>query len=379
MFWAPLFLILYTYMLYPLILLVVRRFKTARSTTPEFHELPGVSVVVAVYNEEKTLDEKMKNLFMTDYPREKIEFLFGSDGSDDRTNTILLEQKDMALKVDIFHQRRGKAAVLNELIPRARGEIVVLSDANTFYLPSTIRLLVQHFSDSTVGAVCGELILESDFHTVGGVGEGYYWRYENRMKQMESDLQTTVGATGAVYAIRQRLFRPLPEHKPVMDDFIIPLSIVRQGYAVRYEPNARAHERPSNSVIGEFRRKVRIGAANFYGLPEFVSLLHPCYGFAALALWSRKILRWCVPFFMIVMITASVVLAGESRFFYAIASLEAAFFASAFLGFVLEKVRLRISIFGLPYYFVAMNVALFVGFIKFAIGRQPATWDVIRS
>jgi cellulose synthase/poly-beta-1,6-N-acetylglucosamine synthase-like glycosyltransferase len=379
MFWAASFLILYTYALYPLILFVVRSLKATERNVSKSDQLPSVSVVVAVYNEEETLHEKMKNLFITDYPREKVEFLFGSDGSDDKTNQILQERKDPALKVEVFPLRRGKAAVLNRLIPIARSEIVVLSDANTFYLPTTIRKLVQHFSDSSVGAVCGELTLESDFHTVGGIGEGYYWRYENKMKQMESDLQTTVGATGAVYAIRKELFRPLPEHKPVMDDFIIPLNIVKQGYVVRYEPQAKAHERPSNSVIGEFRRKVRISAANFYGLSEFSSLLHPRYGFAALALWSRKILRWCVPFLMIVMIIASLFLAEQSRFFRLIAALETVFLASAFLGLILEKAKLRIGILGLPYYFVAMNAALLVGFVKFALGRQSAAWDVIRS
>jgi cellulose synthase/poly-beta-1,6-N-acetylglucosamine synthase-like glycosyltransferase len=386
-FWTSFIGVVYTYVLYPLLLVIATAIKKMltrhnvkfthrgnNSSTPFF-----VSVVVPAHNEERVLENKLRNLQRTVYPHDRIEFLVGSDGSTDRTADILRTARLPGLKARIFPERRGKAAVLNELIPKADGEIIILSDANTFCLPTTIEKLVQHFSDPSIGAVCGELTLDADSNTVGGVGEGYYWRYENRMKQMESDLCTTVGATGAVYAIRKNLFKPLPEHKPVMDDFVIPLNIAKQGYAVRYEPAASAHERPSNSVIGEFRRKVRIGAANFYGLSEFVSLLHPRYGFVAFALWSRKILRWCVPFFLIMTVAASLVLAGESRFFYVVSVLEGAFCAIALCGVILEKANLKIGAFGLPYYFLAMNLALFLGFIKFLIGREPATWDVIRS
>ena len=377
-FWISLFFIVYTYVLYPLLLLLLKIFEK-RTTVMDETFSPTVSIVIAVYNERDVIEGRLENLRRIGYQTAKIECIIGSDGSDDGTNLLLAQSNLRELKVKAFPERRGKAAVLNELIPQAEGEIVVLSDANTFYRPDTVRRLVSHFADPQVGAVFGELILESDTRTVGGMGEGYYWMYEYAMKRMESDISTTVGATGAVYAIRKKLFKPLPTDKPVMDDFIIPLNIVKEGFKVKYEPQAVAHEIPSNSVSGEFRRKVRIGAANFYGLSEFAALLHPRYGFASLALWSRKILRWCVPFLMMVMIAASLMLAVDSQLFRVIVFLEAALFASALLGFVLERIKIRTGILGVPYYFVAMNLALFVGFLKFAFGRQPATWEVIRS
>lgn len=377
-FWLLLSTILYTYCLYPLILVALTRIQKSRRTGRDSSELPTVSILVSVYNEAMILQDKLLNLHSINYPKEKIEFLLGSDGSTDETNQILCGAESPHLRPVIFPERRGKAAVLNDLISRARGEIVVFSDGNTIFTAETVGKLLKNFSDSSVGAVCGELILQSEKKSIGGVGESAYWTYENFLKRLESDFRTIVGATGGVYAIRRKLYRPLPTSKTIMDDFLIPLEILKAGFSVKYEPEAIAHEHSSDTVHGEFRRKVRIGAANFHGISEFYELLHPRHGFIAFALWSHKIIRWLVPFLLIVLLLSTALLAMESELYKTIFSVELGLIALAIIGFVSDRFGLRIGVLGLPYYFMAMNVALFIGFFKFLFGSQKPTWDVVR-
>jgi len=379
LFWLALSTIFYAYVIYPVILFLLVKFKGSQKVVANVVNWPTVTVVVSVYNEGRVLENRIKNLEMIDYPKEKMTYLFGSDGSNDRSNEILRFCALPNFRLEIFPEQRGKNAVLNELIPQADGEIVVLSDANTFFNAETIKNLVWHFSDHSVGAVCGELVLESAEETVGGLGEVMYWTYENNLKRFESEFQTTLGATGAVFAIRKELFQPLPIGKAVAPDFVIPMGIVKQGFRVRYEPEALAYEKTSNSVMDEFRRKVRIGTRNFYGISEFGSLLHPRHGFVSFALWSRKILRWCVPILLLVILATTGLLAVTSEFFRGVLLGEVVFLAVALLGFVVEKLKLDIGLFGLPYYFVAVNTALFAGFIKFVLRRQSPTWETVRN
>ncbi|MEM3136822.1 MAG: glycosyltransferase family 2 protein [Candidatus Nitrosotenuis sp.] len=370
--------ILYTYVIYPCILAIwaVGRHRKIQGTI--HYETPSVSVLISAYNEEGVILHRIKNLAETNYPTEKIEFLIGSDGSTDKTNEILSSCKLPNLRPIIFHQRSGKASVLNSLIPAANGEIIVFSDANTFFQTDTIKKIVECFADPSVGAVCGNLQFISDLRTTGGYAEGTYWHYENLVKKLESDVHTTIGATGAVYAIRKELFRPLPLNNVVMDDFLIPLFVVQRGYRIVYRPDAMAFEKLSNSVVGEFRRKVRIGAANFYGISYFASLLHPRHGFVAFALWSHKIIRWFVPFLLICVFLMTVLLAAHSDFFYAIFIAEILFIGMAIFGFALDRLKLSVGVLGLPYYFLTVNVALFAGFIKYLFDKQKATWEIIR-
>jgi biofilm PGA synthesis N-glycosyltransferase PgaC len=377
-FWTLVAIVAYTYAVYPLILFLSPRARRSPPSMTPRNEVPSVSVVVSVYNESTVLEDKIRNLLTLDYPQEKIEFLLGSDGSTDGTATILRKAETPQVRPFIFDTRRGKAAVLNDLVANARGSIVVFSDANTFFDPQTVAMLVDNFVDPSVGAACGELVLSSGSKSVGGVGESSYWTYENFLKKLESRLHTIVGATGGVYAIRRELYRPLPVSKTVMDDFLTPMEVLKAGYSVKYEPRALAHEKSTESVRGEFRRKVRIGAANFHGISEFSSLLHPRHGFVAFALWSHKIIRWCVPFLLIGIVATTAALAADSEFYRNTLLLEGGIGVLAVIGFLADTAGVRIGVLGLPYYFVAMNAALLVGFIKFVLKSQKPTWDVIR-
>jgi biofilm PGA synthesis N-glycosyltransferase PgaC len=377
LFWTCLALVLHTYILYPLTVALMKHFRTI-SGPPRSGVESAVSVVIAVYNEEAFIRERVENIYAGTYPADKLELLVGSDGSTDRTNDILASFSAPGFRSFPFRQRRGKAGVLNDLMKEARGEIVVFSDANTIFMPDTIPELVQSFSDPAVGAVTGELVLHSGQGSVGGDGEVSYWRFENWLKHAESDAGSTLGASGGVYAIRRSLWRPLPYEKSIVDDFVIPMNVLKAGLVVRYNRSARAFEKAAGTVSGEFTRKVRIGASNFNGIPEFFELLSPRYGFVSFALWSHKILRWFVPFFLIALTAAAVSLRDASPFYDAVVRLIALFAVFALLGMAADKFGWRIGVFGYPYYFLAMNCALLFGFFKSITGRQAPVWEVVR-
>jgi cellulose synthase/poly-beta-1,6-N-acetylglucosamine synthase-like glycosyltransferase len=337
-----------------------------------------VSVVISVYNEEGVLHEKLENLAHIAYPNGRMEFLLGSDGSSDRTCEILAASTLKNLKVFTFAERRGKVAVLNDLVACAGGEVVVFSDANTLYDDHTVDCLVRHFADPAVGGVCGELLLHAE-HGTTGAEEISYWKYETLLKGWESAYRSIVGATGGVYAIRRNVFKALPTQKPVVDDFLIPLEVLRHGLRMIYEPAALAFEEIAGSVRAEFNRRVRIGAQNFSGIPDFIDLLNPLRGYVAFALWSHKILRWCVPFFALAVFGASGVLACGDRGFLMIFGAEMAVLAAVLFGFVAERLHLEIGRLGLPYYVIAMNVALLVGFFRSISGSQATIWTTERE
>ncbi len=340
---------------------------------------PSVSVIVPAFNEEKSIQAKIDNISATDYPPGNIEFLIGSDGSSDRTNEILRSVHDPSVRVYEFPHRRGKAAVLNDLVREAKGEVIVFSDANALYAPTAISHLAQNFTSQSVGAVLGNLLMDSNPESEGGVGEAIYWGMENRMKYLESNIRTTLGGTGAIYAIRKSLFVPLPVQKIVVDDLIIPLNVIKQGYDVKFDPQAIGYERTYDVVSLEFKRKVRIGAGNFSALFQFLSLLHPKYGFASLAWFSHKILRWCVPFLLVAIFVITVALAGISGFYYFLSCLEFILIGLAVLGLLCEKFKIDIRILHLVYYLFAMNIALLVGCFKAITQTQKPTWEKLRD
>jgi cellulose synthase/poly-beta-1,6-N-acetylglucosamine synthase-like glycosyltransferase len=376
-FYISLAAILYTYCCYPVVVALLAWSRRPETLPSAAVPPPMVSIVISVFNEERILPAKIENLSRVAYPEGFIEVLFGSDGSTDRSCAILSASALPNLRVFDFPARRGKVAVLNDLVASARGEIIVFSDANTLYDDQTIHQLVRHFVNPAVGGVCGELLLNSG-GTRAGNEEVSYWEYETLLKRWESQSRTLVGATGGVYAIRRELFKPLPAHKPLVDDFLIPLEIPRRGLRMLYEPAALAYEDTGGSVRAEFNRRVRIGAQNFSGIPEFIDLLHPRYGYLAFALWSHKILRWLVPFFSLLVFGTTAALMFVNPAYQVIFGLEVALLALVLVGYLSEALHIRIGILSIPYYVIAMNVALLVGFFRFLLGRQKTTWNTER-
>jgi cellulose synthase/poly-beta-1,6-N-acetylglucosamine synthase-like glycosyltransferase len=381
-FWLSVAGVIYTYFLYPVLLflcyalaqlrsdlryLVARGDRRAGSLEPE--ELPGVSFLIPAYNEQQHLANKLANLGQIDYPRHKLQVVFVSDGSTDRTNEILQGVTDPNIEMVVLPKRSGKPIALNHAAARARHEILVFSDVSTLFAPDVVRNLVRHFSDSRVGAVCGAVQLVGNAESQQT--EGVYWKYESMLHLMEARLGATVTASGAIYALRRSCYQPL-EPGDVIDDFLVPMHARRLGYQVLHDPEAIATEFSADSVQGEFTRRVRLAVGSFRALPRIAGL--PLWNFAGIALVSHKLLRWILPFLLIGLLVSNCLLWRGS--FYRVALVfQLAFYLWAGLGFLLRKrmQKMRYALVG--YFLVAIHLAFLVGFWRYLWGQGDSTWQ----
>jgi len=376
LFWIVSISVVYTYLLYPVVLWVVTRFRKPLTLTLshkwERENITGVSIVVSAYNEEVVIKEKIKNCLELDYPRESLEIIIASDGSNDKTNEIVKRFSDKGVVLADYKERRGKAEVLNQTIPLAKNEIIVLSDANTSFRKDALKILVRNFGDDKVGCVCGEMKFRNSRENKTGELEGFYWKYEVFLKRLEGRIGSLLGANGGIYAIRKKLFEKIPSDT-IIDDFVIPMKILEKGYRVLYEPEAMAYEDTAKGIIQEMARRVRIGAGDFQSLILTKSMLNPLRGFSAFSFWSHKVLRWFAPFLLIGALFFNAFLAGE-KFYLIIFISQISFYTAALIGRINSKAA-QIKIFGMCYYFVSMNIALLLGFFKFLTGTQKVTWE----
>ena len=371
-FWIGLSLLAYTYVGYFLLLSllgpVLRRLRRQHSV--EEQARPFVSLVISLHNEEKLIAQRILNFEALDYPPDRCELLLGDDCSSDRTRTIIRESmtRNPRIRFFPFDTHQGKTAVMNMLVPQAKGEIVAFTDANTFYAPESLRKMVRHFADPKIGSVSGRLILKS---ATGVNTDDGYWKYETLLKQREGDVGVVLGANGGIYSLRKNLFRPLQSDVIQIDDFIWPVSVYERGYRGVYEPDAIAHEEASPYIEAEFRRKVRIGTGDYRALFECWHLLLPWKGWIAFAFWSHKVLRWLAPFLLLALLVANAFLPEYRWFFF----VQCASYLAAGLGMFFSKQNyLLAKVLRVPYYFVGSNIALLIGFYKCVTGRQKATW-----
>jgi cellulose synthase/poly-beta-1,6-N-acetylglucosamine synthase-like glycosyltransferase len=371
-FWGALFLLGYIYLGYPLVarLRAVLRPKMRRRAPIE----PTVTVVVAVYNEGGRIADRIENLLSLDYPHDRLEIIVGSDGSTDDTVEKAGRYADVGVKVRAFRQRRGKPAVLNALVPAARGEIVVFADARQRFDPGALRALVANFADPSAGAVSGELNLSTGRTAAAAAhGTAFYWRYEKFIRSTEGRADSTIGATGAIYAIRRDLFEPIPEDT-ILDDVLIPLQIVRRGYRVLFEPDARAYDRAPSTAREEFVRKARTIAGTFQLFARAWWLLHPLRNRLWFETISHKALRLTIPALHVALFAANVALLDVPPYTWLLAG-QVVFFAAALAGCTQRDARRRLMICSVPYTICLLAAATVVGFVRFATQRQQVTWE----
>lgn len=374
-FWSVLFLILHTYCFYPLVVWLLSFLFPAKWRKDELF-FPSVSMLISAYNEEKVIEQKLQNCLALTYPRDKFEVLIGSDGSTDRTCEITRGFQNDHIHLFEFSERGGKAGVLNRLVAQAHGDILIFSDANTMYEPEAIQKLVRNLSDPTVGGVCGRLILlDADPHHLSNE-EGIYWRYETYLKMLEGKLGKVIGANGGIYAIRCELYSPLPTHKRISDDLAVALNVIKHRFKMVYEEDAVGIEYLAGDANREFTRRITVAGGAFHSLSALIPLLNPIRGFAAFALWSHKIIRWFVPFSMIVTFVLNIILLGRSDVYWIPMIVQSTVYLCALLGLVGRLVNVRVRLFSLCYYFVIMHVALFIGFFRFLFGMYKPTWQV---
>ncbi len=340
---------------------------------------PEVSLIVTAHNERDRIVEKVRSCLELDYPRNKLQILVSLDGPSDGTDLAL--HRPQFLPIEIVHvpAHRGKAAALNVAVARARGEILVFTDARQRLDVRALRRLVSNFGDATVGAVSGKLVLDQDPRQASD-GVGLYWRYERKIRAMEGMVHSVVGATGAIYAVRRSLYRPLPE-EAILDDVAVPMGVVLAGRRVAFDESALAYDRLSSKIDDEYRRKVRTLAGNFQLVALMPALLSPRRNPIFVQFVSHKIGRLVVPYCMLLGLSSSFFLEGSFR--AAALGFEAALVVCSVLGFgVSRSVSLRslrrggritsllVRGFLFSWTFLAMNWAAVAGFYHFATRRS---------
>ncbi len=373
-FWLSAAALFYTYAGYPLLLALVSSVRPRRIRRGAFE--PKVSVIITAYNEERDLTAKLENTLALDYFSELLEIIVASDCSSDRTDEIAREFAARGVRLHRQPKRLGKTAAQNAAVELARGEIILFSDATSLYQPNTLRAILPNFADATVGCVAGRLIYVDPTDSRIGRGARSYWSYETFLKRHESRACSLIGASGCLYAVRRSAYVPL--YHEACSDFIIATKMVEQGLRAVYEPDAVCIEQTNRRSDNELKMRVRIIAQTFTDLWRHASMLNPLRsGFYAVQLFSHKVMRYLVPFFLIAIFAAAMMLAG-SMFYRVLFTAQVACYACAALAWMLDRVGIRSKLLAFPQYFVLANVASLIAMYKFFRGERYASWEPIR-
>jgi len=379
--WLSLFIVVYTFVGYGFLLYIIIKIKRIVKGKPREMEinydlLPTCTLVVAAYNEEHFMPEKIKNTLALKYPAGKLKFLFITDGSNDRTPDIIREYP----QIELMHEnaRSGKIVAIHRAMKNVDTEITVFTDANTFLNEDAIVNICRHYADQTVGAVAGEKRVQVDENAdASAAGEGFYWKYESTLKKWDSELYSVVGAAGELFSVRTAFYKPVSVDA-ILDDFMISMLIAKQGYRIVYDASAYALETSSANVTEELKRKVRIAAGGIQSIIWLKELLNPfAYPLLSFQYISHRVLRWTVtPFLLILSFILNIALACQGIVFYQLLlAAQILFYAMAVLGFILEKRELRVKILFIPYYFCVMNYAVLAGIIRYFKKSQSAVWE----
>lgn len=375
-FWMAVFILLYIYLLFPMILFMrARLFPRPYDSAPI---TPSVTLVIAAHNEAQSIEAKMKNALALDYPRGLLEVIIASDGSDDGTNEIVSRYAGDQIRLMAL-PRLGKADALNEAIATAKGEILVFSDANSMYATDAIRQLVQPFADQAVGGVAGnQCYLKSGQPGLSRSSEQSYWNLDRRLKQFESQAGNTISATGAIYAIRRSLFQQVPVG--VTDDFTTSTAIIAQGHRLVFAPDAIAYEPVSATEKHEYGRKVRITTRGLRAVLLRRALLNPInYGFYALQLFSHKLLRRLAIFPLLTMLFVAPFVWSHGIFYQLAVLAQVGLYGLALGGHLLKGTRLgKLKPLSLPYYFCLVNIACLHAVFNLLRGHRIDRWDTQR-
>lgn len=373
-FWLSAAALFYTYAGYPLLLALVSAVRPRRVRRGDFEST--VSVIITAYNEERDLAAKLENTLALDYPPELFEIIVASDCSSDRTDDIVNEFAPRGVRLHRQPQRLGKTAAQNAAVAQARGDVILFSDATSLYQPDAVQALLPNFADPTVGCVAGRLIYVDPADSRIGRGARSYWSYETFLKKHESRACSLIGASGCLYAVRRTAYVPL--YHEACSDFIIATKMVEQGLRAIYEPNAVCTELTNRRSDNELKMRVRIIAQTFNDLWRHAAMLNPFRsGFYAIQLFSHKVMRYLVPFFLMAIFVASLTLAG-SVFFRILFAAQLAAYACAALAWVLDLVGIRSRLLAFPQYFVLANIASLIALYKFLRGERYAHWEPIR-
>ncbi|MGH2608656.1 MAG: glycosyltransferase family 2 protein, partial [Tepidiformaceae bacterium] len=355
---------------YPLSLTLIQLARGRRHGGRRGDSTPTVALVISAHNEERVLGAKLENSLELDYPRDRLRIVVVSDASTDATEAIARRFAARGVLLKTFPERRGKVACLNDVIPRLDAEIVVMSDANSLYRRDAIRMLVRHFEDPDVGCVCGELLYVNPRGLAAGEGERTYWSYERAIKRMESALEALLGANGAIYAYRRRLFRSVD---PLMFcDDVIPIRIRLDGFQALYDPQALCTEDAAPEGT-EFQRRKRHASFGMRSMLQVgreavrardVMVLYQCV--------SHRVLRWLGGIALGMIAISSPYLPPGARLlaFWT----QGLFYGAALAGFVADRSGLKSRFLYLPHYFMVLTAAGLAGMAALLARTDTPYW-----
>lgn len=375
-FWLAVGAIFYTYAGYPLLLLLLR-FVRGKPVRRGEHT-PTVTVIIAAYNEERDLAAKLQNTLALDYPRSNLEIIVTSDCSQDRTDEIALSFASRGVQLHRQRERLGKTAAQNAAVEKARGEILLFSDATTLYQPDVLRVIVPSFADPEVGCVTGRVIYSADGESTVGQGTRSYWNYEFLLKSCESSITSLIGVCGCMYAVRKSAYVPL--YHEACSDFVIATVMVQQGLRAIYEPTAVCWEEPNAEAKRELAVRVRITTQTFADLWRNRDMLNPFrHGFYAIQLLSHKVMRYMIPVFLLVTLITSGLLATRSWLYALIFGCQLAFYLVAVASWLSAKAGVKSYWLAFPQYFVITNLASLLALFKLIRGERYIRWEPVRD
>lgn len=378
LFWLCVYLILHSYIIYPLILKILAAKKKQNDIVfAQDESLPKVSIVIAAYNEQEVIEEKIRSIFATSYPAHLFDVHIGSDNSNDATNNIIesYAAKYPNLFLHAFTSRQGKANIINTLVAEHAHEIVILTDANVYFGPETIYELVKHYKNPEIGLVGGYIINTNVKNTGISYQEKTYLSHENMMKYQEGIIWgTMVGAFGGVYSIRKELYHPVPKNY-FMDDFYITMQVIANGKKAITELQAVCYEDVSNVIQEEFRRKVRISIGNFQNLSSFAYLARNPFSGKGFSFISHKILRWITPFLLIDCFVFNAILYTQDILYSYLFFCQIGLLLLPILDMILKSVNIHNAGLRFITHFYSMNAALLLGFFRYIKGIDTNVWQ----
>ena len=387
LFWATLLIVFYTYLGYGILLYIIVRLKRLfagsprKAAQPDDSQLPTITLLICAYNEEDVVAEKMANTLAIDYPRDKFRIMWVTDGSTDNTNELLKTYPEVDL---VFSpERRGKSAALKHGLQHVQTRYVAFTDANTMLNPGAMREIARLFiQDPRVGCVSGEKrVAARKAGQMAAEGEGLYWRYESTLKRWDSELYSAMGAAGELYAVDPTLVRHVPD-TALLDDFMMSMYMVEDGYRIAYTPDAYAQEYGSANIFEESKRKRRIAAGGLQSIWWLRSLLNPFrQPVVTFQYVSHRVLRWSITPVALVILLISNALLSTMRAgvcFDVMLALQVLFYFAAFLGWLLSRHGIKNKLLYTAYYFVFMNLNVFRGMAYLFTHNNSGAWEKVR-
>jgi cellulose synthase/poly-beta-1,6-N-acetylglucosamine synthase-like glycosyltransferase len=372
LFWIGVFGVMYSYVAYPLILFIFPRRRVA--PTVEFDVPPSVSIIIAAHNEEARIEEKLDNTLQVKYSVAPIETIVASDASTDSTDHIVLRYRKKGIRLVRSDERKGKEHAQSLAIGESSGQIIVFTDVSTKIPADSISNIVKRFMDEKVGAVSSEDRFIGRDGAI--VGEGLYVRYEMWLRRLESNVNSLVGLSGSFFAARRNLCKRWDVESP--SDFNIAMNCIREGYVAVSDSSVIGYYRDVLNDTQEYSRKVRTILRGVSALVRQYDMLNlRQYGLFAWQMWSHKVMRWLVPWFLAGLLLSSIILASSGALYFSVAVAQAGFYLAALAALASQSLRTHV-LFRIPFFFTQANVAIAHATVMFALGRRVLSWEPSR-